>query len=159
MSEFIFQSAHCGRKVTIDAGTSQDGDPSITTETTTIGMTLENSRDTDAVDLHRNEVMSSPEVGGAATRRQRRRDLDFDDDDDSTLRAQEASLQKSLDTCMRHLVAMKPGSSTTPQRQDTSRDECHDHALSIAARLRRLDDVALPQVLHRISAILLEFGV
>ncbi|KAL1468142.1 hypothetical protein MTO96_041672, partial [Rhipicephalus appendiculatus] len=155
--EYFFEGTDA-QEVTIDAGTSQDGDPNLAVETTTIGMTVENSHDADTVELHRNDVMSSPEIGGASSRRQQRRDIDFDDDD-STLRAEEASLKKSLDTCMRHLVAMNPASSTTPLRQDTSRDECHDHGLSIAARLRRLDDVALPQVLHRISAILLEFGV
>ncbi|KAL3186704.1 hypothetical protein MRX96_026859 [Rhipicephalus microplus] len=155
--EYVFEGTET-QEVTIDAGTSQDGDPSLAAETTSNGATLENSHDADTVELHRNEVMSSPETAGASSLRQLLRELDCDEDE-SALLADEESLKKSLDICMKHLVAMKPGSSVVPLRRDTSRDECHDHGLSIAARLRRLDDVALPQVLHRISAILVEFGV
>ncbi|XP_065287549.1 uncharacterized protein [Dermacentor albipictus] len=123
------------------------------------GVTLENSHDADTVDLHRMDRPSSPEPGGASNRRGRRRDVD-DDDDDSTLRGgEEASLQKSLDACIGQLVAMNRSSSSARSRPDASGDECHYHGMSIAARLRRLDDVALPQVLHRISAVLVEHGV
>lgn len=156
--EYVFESTDT-QEVTVDAGTSQDGDPSLAVETTAAEITLENSHDADTVDMHQNDVPSSPEVVRPSKRRRQPQEVDLDDDDDSTLRAEEASLRKSLDTCISHLVSMNRGSSTTPSRQDTPRDECHDHGLSIAARLRRLDDVALPQVLHRISALLLEFGV
>lgn len=158
-TEYVFECTDA-QEVTVDAGTSQDGgDPSIAIETIPTGMTLENSHDADTVDLQRIDYLSSPEPGGASSRRGRRRDVDYDDDDSTLRGGEEASLQKSLDACIGQLVAMNRSSSSARSPPDAPVDECHYHGMSIAARLRRLDDVALPQVLHRISAILVEHGV
>lgn len=126
-------------------------------------MAFEGSHDTQDRNAERNERTSSPEARGTTGCRKRRRGRDDFDDEGSVAfdgrGPAEEALERKLTACLNQLAYINRRASAPPEPGNVGGDACHAHGLSIAARLRRLQDSTLPEALHRISAVLLEYGV
>lgn len=159
--EYYYESADAPELVA-DAGTSQDGAETITIEPAP-SVAFEGNHDTQERNAERNDRTSSPEAR-ATTGRKRRRGRDEYDDEEACVAVDgrgpaEEALERKLTACLNQLAYINRRASAPPEPGNVGGDACHAHGLSIAARLRRLEESTLPEALHRISAVLLEYGV
>ncbi|XP_077513851.1 uncharacterized protein LOC144124826 isoform X1 [Amblyomma americanum] len=166
--EYIYQCVDT-QSVSAEGGTSQDGELTLRIERAGPAATFDCSLDGEPSHAQQNDLPSSPEAEGSSTRKRNRLD-DCGDDEGDPASTDEATLLQHLNACIAQLVAATnrpppppPPEPPQPQplasREGAPRDECHFHGMSVAARLRRLDEATLPQVLHKISEVLLQHGV